>query len=202
MTTTRFLFAVLLTPLLWSASASGQQFDPAPSWPLCGRITDAPPAGWDESLGCPQNRWGNTDFTDLPLNWTYGPRPLTSENDRYDFHRGLDIATPIGTPVFAIAAGEVKLAGVHSSYSDPVVQIRHFRPGHNSCDGVGCYHSNYMHMSGWAIWSATPARAPAASTICTSRSATRRRTTSSAAGSATPFIRCWCCPMPTRHHPT
>jgi murein DD-endopeptidase MepM/ murein hydrolase activator NlpD len=151
MTTTRFLFAVLLTPLLWSASASGQQFDPAPSWPLCGRITDAPPAGWDESLGCPQNRWGNTDFTDLPLNWTYGPRPLTSENDRYDFHRGLDIATPIGTPVFAIAAGEVKLAGVHSSYSDPVVQIRHFRPGHNSCDGVGCYHSNYMHMSGWTV---------------------------------------------------
>ncbi|NKB49627.1 MAG: tandem-95 repeat protein [Alphaproteobacteria bacterium] len=147
-----FLFFLCLAPLLWSAAASGQQFDPAPAWPLCGRIADAPPAGWDAaSHGCPQERWGNADYTDLPLNWTYGPRPLTSQNDRYDFHRGLDIATPIGTPIFAIADGVVRLAGNHSSYSDPVVQIRHFRPGHASCDGVGCYHSNYMHLSGWAV---------------------------------------------------
>lgn len=147
----RLLYFICMTPLLWSAAASGQQFDPAPSWPLCGRITVDAPAGWDQSQGCPQERSGNSDFSDLPLNWTYGPRPLTSGNDRYDFHRGLDIATPIGTPVFAIADGVIRLSGNHSGYSDPVVQIRHFRPGHSSCDGVGCYHSNYMHLSGWTL---------------------------------------------------
>jgi murein DD-endopeptidase MepM/ murein hydrolase activator NlpD len=147
----RFIYLLCFAPLLWSATASGQQFDPALSWPLCGRITEAAPAGWGPSLGCPSNRAGNPDFTDLPLNWTYGPRPLTSGNDRYDFHRGLDIATPIGTPVFAIADGVIRIAGVNSGYSDPLVQIRHFRPGHTNCDGVGCYHSNYMHLSDWAV---------------------------------------------------
>ncbi len=28
----------------------------------------------------------------------FGPRPLASGNDRYDFHRGIDIATDVGTP--------------------------------------------------------------------------------------------------------
>ena len=39
------------------------------------------------------------------------------------------------------------IAGNHPSYSDPLVQLRHFRPGETSCDSVGCYHSNYMHVS-------------------------------------------------------
>ncbi|HSF93735.1 MAG TPA: peptidoglycan DD-metalloendopeptidase family protein, partial [Thermohalobaculum sp.] len=27
------------------------------------------------------------------------------------------------------------------------MQIRHYRPGHTSCSEVGCYHSNYMHLT-------------------------------------------------------
>lgn len=136
------LFLVFLTTLSYS-----QQFDDNMPWPLCGRIAENPPAGWQDTDGCPSGRWGNPNYTDLPINSVFGPRPLFSENDRYDFHRGIDIATPIGTPVFAIADGVVRIAGDHPSYSDPLVQVRHFRPGETSCNSGGCYHSNYMHLS-------------------------------------------------------
>lgn len=105
------------------------------------------PAGWTATDGCTPEHWGNTAETDLPIASPFGPRPLASENDRYDFHRGIDIATDVGTPVFAIADGVIKIAGEHASYSDPLVQIRHYRPGYSSCQEVGCYHSNSMHLS-------------------------------------------------------
>ena len=130
-----------------TVSAPGQQFDPAMAWPLCGRINEATPAGWVESDGCPVDRWNDPSFSDLPVHSPFGPRRLASESDRYDFHRGIDLATPTGTPVFAVAGGTVIIAGDHPSYSDPLVQLRHFRPGETSCDSVGCYHSNYMHLS-------------------------------------------------------
>ncbi len=131
----------------WPGIGLPQQFDPTPPWPLCGRISEAPPQNWIDSDGCPPERWGNTMFPDLPIASPFGPRPLASEDDRYDFHRGIDIATPEGTPVFAIADGVARIAGGHPSYSDPLVQLRHFRPGRTSCDEVGCYHSNYMHLT-------------------------------------------------------
>jgi murein DD-endopeptidase MepM/ murein hydrolase activator NlpD len=134
-----------------STDVRSQAFDPDLAWPLCGRITEDPPAGWVESDGCPSNRWGNPDHSDLTLNSVFGPRPLASESNRYDFHRGLDIGTPEWTPVFAIADGEVKIAGDHSSYSDPLVQLRHTRPGTSSCEPLGCYHSNYMHLKQAAV---------------------------------------------------
>jgi murein DD-endopeptidase MepM/ murein hydrolase activator NlpD len=147
-----FVFpAACLVLAISSTDVRSQAFDPDLAWPLCGRITENPPAGWGESLGCPSDRWGNPDHTDLPLNSVFGPRPLASESDRYDFHRGLDIGTPEWTPVFAIADGEVKIAGDHSSYSDPLVQLRHTRPGESSCDPLGCYHSNYMHLKEAAV---------------------------------------------------
>jgi murein DD-endopeptidase MepM/ murein hydrolase activator NlpD len=136
-----------LAALSWTGIGLSQQFDSTPTWPLCGRISEAPPQNWIDSDGCPAERWGNVNFTDWPIASPFGPRPLASENDRYDFHRGIDIAAAEGTPVFAIADGVVRIAGDHSSYSDPLVQLRHFRPGQTSCDNVGCYHSNYMHLT-------------------------------------------------------
>lgn len=79
---------------------------------------------------------------DLPLNSTFGPRLLASENLRYDFHRGVDIQAAEGTPVHAIAEGTVRIAGKHTAYKDPLVQVAHKKP-----DGSGNYYSNYMHLS-------------------------------------------------------
>lgn len=138
--------------LCWigSASAAGQT-DPQAAWPLCGRISANPPAGWTEAQGCPADRFGNANRSDAPLSASFGPRPLDSGDDRYDFHRGLDIATPIGTPVFAIADGLVQIAGVDSGYTDPVIKLRHFRPGQTSCSNVGCYYTLYLHVSDWVV---------------------------------------------------
>ncbi len=134
------------------AATAQDRFDPLPAWPLCGRITEDPPAGWDETQGCPEDRWGNPDHTDLPLQATFGPRQLASDSYRYDYHRGIDLETPLGTPVFAIADGKVRKAGHSSSYTDPLVQIRHYRPGYSSCSsGDGCYTTNYMHMYDWVV---------------------------------------------------
>lgn len=126
------------------------QFDTSLVWPLCGRIVEEIPA-WNPADGCPAERWGDAGYSDEPLSSLFGPRPLVSGDFRYDFHRGIDISTPLGTPVFAIASGEVRIAGNKSGYTDPLVQLRHFRPGSTSCISVGCYHSNYMHLSSWVV---------------------------------------------------
>ena len=42
---------------------------------------------------------------------------------RYDFHRGVDIPIPIGTPLVAIDDGTVRIAGSHQAYNDGVVQV-------------------------------------------------------------------------------
>ena len=128
-------------------AGSTPQFDGAMAWPLCGRIDEAPPAGWSDADGCPTERWGDAAFSDLPIHSPFGPRRLASENGRYDFHRGIDLATPTGTPIFAVTDGIVRISGTHPSYSDPLVQLRHFRPGETSCNAGGCYHSNYLHLS-------------------------------------------------------
>lgn len=145
----------LLLGILFSAislPALPQSTDAEAVWPLCGRITENKPKKWKPSKGCPSERFGNAAFSDAPFSSTFGPRPLGSQNDRYDFHRGVDIATPTGTPIFAITAGNVEISGVHSSYSDPLIKLRHYRPGETTCSaGGGCYHSYYLHISDWEV---------------------------------------------------
>ena len=43
---------------------------------------------------------------------------------RYDFHRGVDIPTPLHSDVYAVADGTVRINGSHPAYSDGVVQVR------------------------------------------------------------------------------
>ncbi|MDC0662933.1 peptidoglycan DD-metalloendopeptidase family protein [Marinobacter sp. SS21] len=146
-----FLGAVVLLALQTSA-AMAAEFDESAVWPLCGRISEAPPAGWDSTQGCPSQRHGDPAYSDYPLSSAFGPRQKASQNFRYDYHRGIDIPTAAGTPVFAVTDGEVKIAGNHSAYSDPLVQLAHVRPGANGCkSGGGCYYSNYMHLSDWVV---------------------------------------------------
>lgn len=133
------------------AIAQAGAMDTNMAWPLCGRITEAAPGGWVDTDGCPADRFGNAAHSDEPLSSTFGPRPLASESNRYDFHRGVDIATPISTPFFAVTDGVVEIAGNHSSYSDPLVKLRHFRPGDTDCSPDGCYHSYYLHISSWVV---------------------------------------------------
>ena len=121
------------------------------SWPLCGRISENPPENWQPKDNCPQVRVGATEFSDFPLSSSFGPRQLVSENKRYDFHRGLDIPTPTGTPIFAVTDGTVYKAGENvSGYSDPMIMLRHFRAGStatNCGESGGCFHSVYLHLS-------------------------------------------------------
>jgi len=141
----------LLATLLLSATARAADTDPDTVWPLCGRISESPPPGWTAADGCPPGRAGDPAYADEPLSATFGPRPLASNNNHYDFHRGVDIATSIGTPFFAITDGVVEIAGNDPGYSDPLVKLRHFRPGETSCTAGGCYHSYYLHISGWVV---------------------------------------------------
>lgn len=138
----------------WFAQAdASNQFDPTPAWPLCGRIVEDHPAGWIPTHGCPVVRWGNPDYTDAPFSSTFGPRQKASEQYRYDYHRGLDIPTSVGTPVFAIADGIVTKVGPDLAYTDTLVQIRHYRPGYwGDCKASGgCYASLYLHLSSWTV---------------------------------------------------
>jgi len=108
-----------------------------------------------DAAGYLQHVWplSGTTAPDLPVASAFGPRLKASENYIYDFHRGVDIPAPVGTPVHAIADGVVRLAGNYSSYSDTVVQIRHYKPGSGpmTCANRGCYYSNYMHLSSVAV---------------------------------------------------
>ena len=121
--------------------------------PQAYRSPELFPDNWTPQDGCPASRRGGNPAhvpSDAPIRSTYGPRPLKSQGDRYDFHRGIDLPAPIGTPAFAIADGIVQDAGIKSSYSDPVIIIKHYRPGFTSCNkggqGPGCFYAMYIHM--------------------------------------------------------
>jgi hypothetical protein len=73
--------------------------------------------------------------SDFPLSSTFGPRvhddPLV-----YDFHRGIDIARPVGTDVHAIADGKVTQILNQTSLGGQMVVIQH-----------SGYSSVYVHLS-------------------------------------------------------
>jgi hypothetical protein len=54
--------------------------------------------------------------------------------------------------MFALTEGTVIHAGEHSSYDDPVIIVRHIRPGATSCSsGEGCYHAMYLHARAMSV---------------------------------------------------
>ncbi len=71
-------------------------------------------------------------YTDM-----YGSRNL---NGRYDFHMGVDMWAPVGTPIYAADGGEVVIAGWNGTYGLCVV-IRHSNG----------YETLYAHMSKVAV---------------------------------------------------
>jgi len=66
-------------------------------------------------------------------------RPIHS-NGEGEFHTGIDISAPIGTPIRAAADGTVKSAAMESGYGREVI-IDH---GHN-------VETCYAHMSGFTV---------------------------------------------------
>jgi murein DD-endopeptidase MepM/ murein hydrolase activator NlpD len=93
---------------------------------------------------------GGTDLSiDAPTLWpvigpirsSFGQRedPITG-NGEGEFHTGIDISAPIGTPVRATADGTVKSAAMENGYGREVI-IDH---GHN-------VETCYAHMSGFAV---------------------------------------------------
>ena len=119
-------------------------------WPLCGHIYLSAPTGWSPLDNCPTNRHTSA-FHDGPLSSTYGPRQLANEDLRYDFHRGIDIPAPLGSPVFAIANGKVTRAGAYEAYQDPIVILRHYDETSANCEISNCLHSLYFHLSNWVV---------------------------------------------------
>lgn len=90
------------------------------------------------TAGCSLPRWP----VDAPLTSPFG---LRLRGIRPDLHRGVDLAVPEGTPVRAMAGGQVRLAGTQRGYGT-VVWLDH----------GGAVLTVYAHLSRTAV--ATGAR--------------------------------------------
>ena len=82
-----------------------------------------------------------TTQPDYPIASTFGPRLQASLGDRYDWHRGIDIPAPCGTPVHAVEDGLVEKAGDYTTFADRMAQIKHTRADSS------VYYSTYLHLS-------------------------------------------------------
>ena len=94
------------------------------------------PGGTDFAIGAP-SLWPIIG----PIRSSFGQRedPITG-NGEGEFHTGIDISAPIGTPIRATADGVVKSAAMESGYGREVI-IDH---GHN-------LETCYAHMSGFTV---------------------------------------------------
>jgi len=74
-----------------------------------------------------------------PMNTSFGPRINTG---RWDFHDGIDLPAPVGTPIHAVRAGTVKFAGKGDTdgFSSRHVVIEHVGLGHPPVFSV------YLHL--------------------------------------------------------
>lgn len=123
---------------------------PASACPSC--VDKAPKSLTDPTLGRPTRNlllpstvtldWPVTET--LVLNSPFGPRQLGSSSLRYDFHRGIDLTLPIGTPLVAPADAIVVFAGVHPNYTDPIIQLRH-------TSTMPYVYTLFSHISGWSV---------------------------------------------------
>lgn len=103
------------------------------SWVLvCSSALFLAGCGADGSVVWPVSAETGGDF---PLSSTFGPRVRT-DDDVYDFHRGIDIAVPEGTDVHAIAAGRVTEIQENTTAGGMMVKVDH-----------GDYYSTYIHCS-------------------------------------------------------
>ena len=88
--------------------------------------------------------WPHCDNVPPEMGSPFGPRQLASGGLRHDWHRGIDAPQALGAPVYATMDGIVRISGVHSGYSDPLVQLRH--------RGASPYlYSNSMHLDTWYV---------------------------------------------------
>lgn len=85
------------------------------------------------TAGCSLPRWP----VEAPLTSPFG---LRLRGIRPDLHRGVDLAVPEGTPVRAMAGGQVRLAGTQRGYGT-VVWLDH----------GGAVLTVYAHLSGTAV---------------------------------------------------
>ncbi len=124
-----------------SPAAAGSEWTlPLSATPLVVRIE---PLLCDAS-GLGEFIWPTCEAAPPPQSSPFGPRQMASEGFRYDWHRGVDIPMPLGSPVYATADGVVRIAGEHEAYSDLLVQLRHR-------DSAPYLYSNYLHLSGVAV---------------------------------------------------
>lgn len=87
----------------------------------------------------------------------FGPRLQASDNDRYDFHRGLDLPGTRGDPVYAVASGTIYKAYAEGSATYPdggnVVIVEHTLDDPFVFRGISTstIYTVYMHLDSFGV---------------------------------------------------
>jgi murein DD-endopeptidase MepM/ murein hydrolase activator NlpD len=127
----------------------------------------APPSDSTESPPSPTTLSGAVityDQTQWPTDSTFlssafGPRLMSSEDNRYDYHRGIDIPGSTGDLVYAVADGEVYSTYVENEPGTPypsggtTVVLRHTADVPYAHHGISfsTYYSLYQHLNSFSV---------------------------------------------------